>query len=127
MSKGTVAIVDDDQSFAEATTIFLEDHEFRTVPIVSGLEGLVWLERNHADLAIIDVHLPDISGIVIAEILRGEGRDIPLILTSSDDRPEVKEECCLAGARLFLSKPLAPDMLLASISEILAKRGGRDS
>lgn len=123
MCKGTVVIVDDDRSFVEATIIFLEDHDFRTVPIFNGCEGLAWLQRNHANLAIVDVHLPDISGIVIAEILRGEGRNIPLILTSSDDRSEVKERCSIAGARVFLSKPLAPEVLLTAISETLAKGG----
>ena len=123
MRQEILVIIDDDRSFVEASSIFLEDHAFRAIPIFSGQAGLDWLQYNRADLAIIDVHLPDLSGIEVARRLRLMGIDMPLILTSSDDCAEVKEQCHGAGARLFLPKPLAPDLLLAAISESLDKGG----
>ena len=123
MRNGTVVIVDDDRLFVEAISIFLGDHEFRTISAFNGCAGLAWLQYNSADLAIVDVHLPDISGIEVAIKLRLMGIKTPLILTSSDDCATIKEQCHQAGARLFLPKPLAPDVLLAAISETLAQDG----
>ncbi|MHC4671118.1 MAG: response regulator [Planctomycetota bacterium] len=120
MNKGTLVIVDDDRSFVEAISIFLKDHGFQTIPTFNGCEGLTWLQSNRADLAIIDVHLPDISGIDVAERLRRAGKDIPLILISSDDCLEVQERCWGAGASLFLPKPLIPEELLDTICETLS-------
>lgn len=119
MCKGTLVIVDDDRSFVEAVSIFLEDHAFRAIPIFRGRAGLAWLQYNRADLAIIDVHLPDLSGIEVARRLRFMGIDIPFILTSSDDCAEVKEQCHKTGAQFFLPKPLVPEELLDTITQTL--------
>jgi len=121
MEKGTVVVVDDDRSLVEAITIFLQDHDFRTVPAYNGCAGLAWLQYNSADLAIVDVHLPDISGIEVAIRLRLVGNPTPVILTSSDDCTEMKKQCHVAGARRFLSKPFAPEVLLEAIYDILPK------
>ena len=85
MNKVTLVIVDDDRSFVEAISIFLKDHGFYTVPTLSGQESLTWFQSNRADLAIIDVHLPDISGIEVADRLHRTSKAPPLILISSDD------------------------------------------
>lgn len=119
MHKGTLVIIDDDRSFVEAISIYLQDYGLRTIPAFSGREGLAWLQGNHADLAIVDVHMPDISGTDLAERLRRMGKDIPLILISSDDCPEVRERCKRAGVRWFLPKPLAPAELLDTIFKTL--------
>jgi CheY-like chemotaxis protein len=119
MRKGTLVIVDDDRSFIEAVSIFLEDQGYRTIPAFCGQEGLARLQANHIDLGIIDVHLPDISGIEVAKRLRTACRDVPLILISGDDCPKVQEQCRVAGARLFLPKPLVPEELLDTISQTL--------
>lgn len=121
MAEETLLIVDDDRSLVEAVSLFLEGHGYRTVPAFSGEEGLARARRNGVALAIIDLHLPDISGIDVARTLHQEGTDIAFILISGDDRPEIRRECLAAGARSFLSKPLVPDELLHAVSAILDK------
>ena len=122
MCKATLLVVDDDRSFVEAISIFLEDHGFSTASAFGGLAGLTLLQRGPVDLAVVDVNLPDISGIELAERLHRAGRDVPLILISSDDGSDVQERCRAVGARSFLAKPLVPEELLDTISETLGKR-----
>jgi DNA-binding response OmpR family regulator len=119
MSKPTVVIIDDDRSFVEAVSILLERRGYRAVGAFNGREGLARLQNNHVDLGIIDVRLPDISGIEIAKEIRRTGAAPPIILISSDHRSEVSQACREAGARLFLPKPIGPAELLNAISDIL--------
>jgi len=122
MSKPTVVIVDDDRSFVEAVSIFLERRGYCAVPAFNGQEGLARLRKNGIDVGIVDVHLPDISGIDLTKQIRHAGVAPPIILISSDHRPEVFRACREAGARLFLPKPISPEELLRAISGALESR-----
>jgi two-component system response regulator MtrA len=119
MSRPTVVIIDDDRSFVEAVSIFLERRGYHVVGAFNGKEGLARLRRNGIDLGIIDVHLPDISGIDLAKQIRGAGAAPPVILISGDHSPEVSQACRDAGARRFLPKPIGPTELLNAISDII--------
>ncbi len=118
MDKRTLVIVDDDRSFVEAASIFLEDHGYRTLCAFSSQDALPRMESGDVDLAIIDVHLRDGSGIQLARRIRSTKR-IPIILISSDDRPWVEAQCRAAGACAFLTKPLAPEELLDVIFAVV--------
>lgn len=119
MSKPTVILVDDDRSFVAALSILLERRGYHTVSAFTGRDCLARLRENGIDLCLIDVHLPDISGIDVAQrMARGPAAPV-LILTSSDHRPEVRRACEEAGARMFLPKPIPPAALLRAIADTL--------
>ena len=120
MSKGTLVIVDDDRSFVEAVSLLLEDEGYRPLKALGGREGIELLQANSVDLAIIDVHMPDVSGIDVARAIRQQGREVPIILISSDDHPDVLSACESAGVKVFLPKPLDPEKLLGMIDHTLA-------
>jgi DNA-binding response OmpR family regulator len=122
MNKPTVVIIDDDRSFVAALSIFLERRGYHTVQAFTGQEGLARLRNNGIDLGIIDVHLPDISGIDVAQQMCRSGATPPLILISSDHRPEVRQACREAGAQLFLPKPIGPERLLSAIADALGNK-----
>jgi len=119
MSRPTVVIVDDDRSFVNAVSIFLERRGYHTIGAVNGHEGLAVLGRDHIDLGIIDVHLPDISGIEVARAIRRINATLPMIMISSDDQPDVCRQCKEAGAGVFLPKPIVPEELMDAISATL--------
>ncbi|HVP12651.1 MAG TPA: response regulator [Phycisphaerae bacterium] len=119
MAGATIVIVDDDRSFVEAVAIFLEDHGYHVLQAFNGHGGLALLQNGTAQLAIIDVHLPDVSGFELARTVRERPRPIPTILISSDDSPETVARCLAAGARTFLGKPLDPQALLDAMAAAL--------
>jgi CheY-like chemotaxis protein len=121
MSRPTVILVDDDRSFVAALSIFLERRGYHTVSAFTGQECLARLRENGIDLCLIDVHLPDISGIDVARRMARGPATPALLLTSSDHRPEVRHACEEAGARLFLPKPIRPAALLRAIADALAR------
>lgn len=119
MSENVVVIIDDDRGFVLALSKFLHHRGFRAIGTFRGEDGLAYLENGGARLAIIDLHLPDLSGIEVVKRLRATGRDTPCVLVSADDRPEVQERSLSAGAFRFMVKPLAPDDLMRAITDAL--------
>ena len=121
MNKGIVVIVDGDRAFVQAVSKFLDFRGFRAVSAYTGADGLAQLQSDNVRLAIVDVHLPDISGIEVVERLRASGRDLPFVLISADGRPEIEARCRSAGAVCFMTKPLAPPELIRAMSDALDK------
>lgn len=120
MPQPTVLIVDDDRSFVDALSVFLDENGYRAIPAYSGQDGRERLRAGEADLAIIDVHMPDVEGTELLAMARGLAKPIPVIMISSDDSEENARRCEIAGAARFMAKPLAPDDLLDSIPQTIS-------
>ena len=112
-----VLIVDDDRAFVEAVALFLQDQGYSVMTAFNGREGLALLRAGHTDVAVLDVHIPDRSGLELAEEAGTRPIPVPIILISGDDSPEIQEQCELLGARFFLPKPLAPEALLTALAQ----------
>jgi DNA-binding NarL/FixJ family response regulator len=70
-------------------------------------------------LAIVDVQLPGRSGISMLRELRDRKACIPVIMFSGNATSQVRRECMTAGAACFVSKPVAPDVLLEIVNQTL--------
>jgi DNA-binding response OmpR family regulator len=123
MKGKTVLIVDDDRSFVEALALLLERRGYRALRTFGGEEGFLRLRDEDVDLGIIDMHLPDLSGIEIVRRMRVAGNRTPVVLISGDHRPDIRQASAESGASLFLPKPLDPEQLLDVIAQALKDSG----
>ena len=96
----------------------------RVVAVEDGEAVLTALEGGGYDAAIIDLHMPGLSGLDLLRQLRvmeaGGGRRTPVLVLSADVTPESIQRCERAGARAFLSKPLSAARLLDTLAEVAA-------
>ncbi len=77
------------------------------------------LKHNFPDLAIVDLHLPDNTGMAIIQMLRRESGDtLPIIAGSQLDDLVLVREALLKGASDFISKPYRPDELILRIQKL---------
>jgi CheY-like chemotaxis protein len=84
----------------------------------SPLEALRWLEEGEAfDLAILDMHMPEMDGVALARKIRERHAALPLVLFSSLGRREVGEDGALFNA--FLAKPIRQSHLFDTIVGLL--------
>ena len=86
-----------------------------------GLDGMAAFRHRRPDLILLDMQLPDISGI---ELLRHLKRDellaeIPVIVVSADASPQHMEQALTLGAAHYVTKPLDVAQFLAVVDELL--------
>ncbi len=71
------------------------------------------------DLILMDLKLPDISGLEIIREIRKTNRDVPILAQTAHAMSEDRNKCIQAGADEYISKPIAMDELLAKISRLI--------
>lgn len=115
-----ILVADDQHANRRVLVRILEKagHEVRTAS--NGDEALDHLEAGGIDLAILDMHMPQLSGIDVIKHLRymqaGTART-PVIVLSADATPQASEQARAVGAKAFLTKPVAVPRLLETIAE----------
>lgn len=108
----TILVVEDDGYIGDMVEELLVREGYRVVRAYSGTEALLVLDRKRADLVLLDLMLPGLSGEEILPALRG----IPVIALSAKADTEDKVNVLSGGANDYLTKPFAPKELLARIA-----------
>jgi len=103
--KLSVLILDDDLYFTEELTEFFQHKGFLAYQANSGEEGINTLNENKIDLLILDVRLPDISGLDILKQVREEHPDLEVIIISAHGDMETVISAMRLGAIDYLRKP----------------------
>lgn len=116
-----VLIVEDDQDSAEVLSVRLERLGFRTHIAHTGSEGLDWARTQHPHLVLLDIRLPDQSGLeVCRELADGEETaGTPVIMLSGMSRPDIIRCSRAAGCQFYVRKPYDPNALLILIQQAL--------
>ena len=131
-SASRILIVDDDEPTSRALAVLLGRAGFETTVALRGVDALqlAEAERGRFEAAIVDIHLPDISGLVVSQKLRGLlGPEAPIVVLSGDTAMQMLNSLSHVGASYFFSKPVNANQLLDSIRHwiSLSQRGSRAS
>lgn len=118
-----VLVVDDQPVAALFASRVLQSAGIVTERVGNPLEVMAALDRFAPDLVLMDLHMPGASGIELTAIIREEDRfaDLPIIFLSSELDPAQQMAALRIGGDDFLAKPVAPDRLLDSVRQRLAK------
>lgn len=109
-----ILVVDDEPQILRALKTILSSKQFRVISASRGEEGLVLAAAQKPDLIILDLSLPDISGMEVCSRIR-EWSQVPIIILSVRDRESDKVQALDRGADDYLSKPFGIEELLARI------------
>ena len=105
MSRTSVLIVDDHESFRVAARTLLEQAAFRVVgDAPDGRSGLAAADRLRPDVVLLDIRLPDLDGYEVARRLRGDRPRPVVVLTSTLDAADVGPRAISSGACGFVTK-----------------------
>jgi len=113
-----ILIIDDDQSLLESYTVLLED-EFQVSTAESGERGLELLRHEDVHLILLDVRLPDISGIEVLRRIKVLDENVDVIMITAVKDVRVAVEAIKLGAYDYLEKPFEIDEILALLRRTL--------
>jgi two-component system, OmpR family, response regulator len=113
-----VLVVEDDEVLGKSVHRGLEDAGYRCQWAKSGAEGLKQIRAQHYDLLILDLMVPEISGLDILRLLRQDGVKTPVLILTALGSVEDRVTGLRAGADDYLVKPFAFPELLARLDAI---------
>ena len=109
-----ILVIDDEPQILRALRTILTEKKFRVTSASRGEEGLALAAAAPPDIVILDLGLPDISGIEVCARLR-EWTQIPIIILSVRDSEKDKVAALDKGADDYLTKPFSIEELLARV------------
>ncbi|MFY9590103.1 response regulator transcription factor [Rickettsia endosymbiont of Halotydeus destructor] len=117
--KAHILIVDDDNRILALLKKFLHKNDFLVSTAESAIEAKNLLARSNYDLIILDVMLPEITGLDFAETIRDAGNAVPIVMLTALSEPDDRVKGLEAGASDYLTKPFEPRELLLRINNLI--------
>ncbi len=117
-----VLIVEDEESFADPLAFLLRKEGFTTAVAATGQDALEEFDRNGADIVLLDLMLPGMSGTDVCKALRTRSA-VPVIMVTARDSEIDKVVGLELGADDYVTKPYSARELIARVRAVL-RRGG---
>ena len=121
--RGTILVVDDEPNIADLVELYLAREGYRVRKAGSGEDALAAVEREHPRLVVLDVGLPDISGLDVCTRLRATS-NIPVIFLTARDSEIDRVLGLELGGDDYLTKPFSPAELVARVKAVLRRSDG---
>jgi two-component system response regulator RegX3 len=121
-----VLIVEDEQSFADPLAFLLRKEGFTTAVAGTGQAALDEFDRNGADIVLLDLMLPGMSGTDVCKALR-QRSGVPVIMVTARDSEIDKVVGLELGADDYVTKPYSARELIARIKAVLRRGGDAES
>jgi two-component system, OmpR family, response regulator RegX3 len=117
-----VLVVEDEESFSDALSYMLRREGYDAVVAGTGPEALAEFDRAGADIVLLDLMLPGLSGTEVCRALRGRS-NVPIIMLTAKDGEIDKVVGLELGADDYVTKPYSARELVARIRAVLRRRG----
>jgi CheY-like chemotaxis protein len=118
--RGTVLVVDDDQSIRDILTDFLGDLGFTVLEAPGGLEALGRIERDPPDVVLLDIRMPGMDGVETLRRIRHVNRAVPVLMITGNDDADTARETLRLGAFDCVSKPFDLSYLERAVHKMIA-------
>jgi two-component system phosphate regulon response regulator PhoB len=119
-----IVLIEDEKDITELVRYNFRKEGFEVTSFASGKEGLEFLRRNPADLALLDIMLPDLDGFEICKRLRSEDRtrSLPVIFLTAKGEEIDRVLGLELGADDYVVKPFSPRELVARVRAVLRRQ-----
>jgi two-component system, OmpR family, response regulator RegX3 len=116
-----VLVVEDEESFSDALSFMLRREGFEVAVAATGPEALTEFDRNGADLVLLDLMLPGLSGTEVCRKIR-QSSNVPVIMLTARDSEIDKVVGLELGADDYVTKPFSSRELVALMRAVLRRR-----
>jgi DNA-binding response OmpR family regulator len=119
---GHILVVDDEPAIVTVVRERLERDGFSVRTVASGEEALAYMEKDPAELIVLDLRLPGMDGFEVLRRLRGQGDKVPVVVLTARDEDVDKIVGLELGADDYLVKPFNPRELTARVRAVLRRQ-----
>ena len=116
-----ILLVEDEESIRDTLKLNLELEDFEVITTDNGNDVILYFKEQHFDLVLLDIMLPEVSGLDLCEQIRLINLDVPIIFLTAKDQTVDKIKGLKKGADDYITKPFSLEELLLRI-QILLKR-----
>ena len=120
-----VLVVEDEESFSDALSYMLRREGYEAVVAGNGIDALAEFDRGGADIVLLDLMLPGLSGTEVCRTLRAKSA-VPIIMLTAKDTEIDKVVGLELGADDYVTKPYSARELLARIRAVLRRGSETD-
>lgn len=123
-----ILVVDDEPLILHTIRLVLSTHGYAVVEAASASEALALLAQGPPDLALVDMGLPETSGLDLLDRIKKEYPQLPvIILTGQGEDQNLKAQALARGAVAYLAKPLTLSDLFLEVHRALRAHGASAS
>jgi len=116
-----ILIVDDDKNTRLYFKAFLESEKYIVFTANNGEEALDLLDKEHIDLAIVDIMMPVLDGYEFTKSLREVNNELPILMVSAKHMLEDRKKGYIVGIDDYLVKPVDEEEMLLKIKALLRR------
>src|SRR4030042_3098559 len=120
MAAQTVLVVDDESHIVETLRLCLGRDGFRVVPAYDGRSALELAEREKPDLIVLDLMLPEVSGLDVCRTIRSRSQ-VPIVMLTARSEEVDKLVGLELGADDYATKPFSPREVAARVRAVLRR------
>lgn len=118
-----ILIVEDERRLAEALGAIMEEQKYSADVVFNGQDGLDYALSGQYDVIVLDVMLPKMNGFEVAHELRRQNVRTPVLMLTARDELSSKVTGLDSGADDYMTKPFAPEELLARVRALSRRQG----
>lgn len=118
-----ILVIEDEPRLAETLTQLLRDGGYEADAAADGPQGLALARGGGYGLLVLDVMLPGLDGFTVCRTLREEGSAVPILMLTARTQVADKVAGLDCGADDYMTKPFAPEELLARVRALARRQG----
>lgn len=116
-----ILVVDDDKNIRRLIQALLEAENYTVSTAENGLDALSIFEKEHIDLAIVDIMMPKMDGYEFTKLLRDQNNNLPILMVSAKQEPDDKHKGFIVGTDDYITKPIDEEEMLLRIKALLRR------
>jgi two-component system response regulator RegX3 len=120
-----ILIVEDESSFSEALSFLLGKEGYEVAVAATGTDAIKQFNENGADLILLDLMIPEVSGVEVCKTIRTTSQ-VPIIMLTAKDSEIDKVVGLELGADDYVTKPYSSRELIARIKAVLRRGSSED-
>jgi len=116
-----ILVADDDRHTRMLLEAILKAENYTVFCASDGVEALEIMEKEHIDLAVLDIMMPNMDGYEFTETLRKSNNNLPILMVSAKQLPADKRKGFLVGTDDYMTKPIDEQEMILRIKALLRR------